>query len=465
MKRLAILITILVLCLVSQGKTHNDTSLVVKINLKEEVGPTMFLKLQQAFDKAQTDSADLIILHINTYGGTVVDADSIRTRILNSKIPVYAFIDNNAASAGALIAIACDKIYMRRGASIGAATAVNQSGEALPDKYQSYIRSIIRSTAEAHGRDTIINGTDTTYKWHRNPQIAEAMVDQDIQIDGIIDAGKTLTFTSYEAQKHGFCDGLAESIDAIIDQSEYAPAEIREYKPSNILGIHGWLLNPAVQSLLIMAIIGGLYFEMQSPGIGFPSIISVMGAILYFAPLYLEGLASHWEIVLFVIGIALLVTEIFAFPGFGFFGITGIIVAVTGLTFAMVENYNIDDIGIFINGDDILKAFLLVIISISGSIILCIWITSKFYNGSIFGNKLSLSTTQQTKEGFVSVDIENKQYIGKTGIAETVLRPSGRISIDGELFDAKAEDGYIDKGCQVTITRFETGQLYVKKTN
>eukprot|EP00825_Cyclidium_porcatum_P010680 TRINITY_DN15471_c0_g1_i2.p1 TRINITY_DN15471_c0_g1~~TRINITY_DN15471_c0_g1_i2.p1 ORF type:complete len:264 (+),score=12.76 TRINITY_DN15471_c0_g1_i2:137-928(+) len=149
----------------SSGFAQSDKSkaekLVYKFNIKENIAPAIWRQTKQAFAEADTLKADLFLIHMNTYGGTVVDADSIRTRILHSKIPTVVFVDNNAASAGALISIACGRIYMRSGASLGAATVVNQTGEKMPDKYQSYMRATMRATAEAHGKDTIINGQDT----------------------------------------------------------------------------------------------------------------------------------------------------------------------------------------------------------------------------------------------------------------------------------------------------------------
>lgn len=462
MKRILSAILILVSISISaQTKIDSTTTArVLQIKLNEEVSPAMWLKVQRGFEKAQQDSFNLILLHINTYGGTVLDADSIRTCILNCKIPVFAFIDNNAASAGALIAIACDSIYMRRGANIGAATVVNQSGAAMPDKYQSYMRAIMRSTAEAHGYDTIINGNDTLYKWHRNPQIAEAMVDEKISITNISDSGKVLTFTSLEAVKYGFCEGIAENIDELLAQTEFKQAKVTEYQPTKIENLLGWLMNPALQSLLIMAIIGGIYFEMQSPGIGFPSIIAITAAVLYFAPLYLEGLAAHWEIAIFVIGLILIIIEIFAIPGFGVCGISGIILAVSGLALAMLGNFNSNTPNI--QADDVVKSFLLVMISSGVSIAGCIWITSKFYGASLFGNRLALTATQQTDDGFIGVKQNLEKYIGQKGVTTTVLRPSGKITIDGHEFDAKSNLGFIDKNKVVKIVGCSTGQLYVE---
>lgn len=228
---------------------------------------------------------------MNTYGGMVVYADSLRSMILNSRKPVWVFIDNNAASAGALISIACDRIYMREGANIGAATVVNQTGEAMPDKYQSYMRSMIRSTAEAQGRDTLVQGRDTVYRWKRNPHIAEAMVDQSIYIQGITDSGRVVTFTAREAMKYGFCDGMAESVDEVLKKEQVENYTIRSYHPTVTDRIIGFLINPVIQGLLIMVIVGGIYFELQTPGIGFPLAAALTACLLYFAPLYLEGFA------------------------------------------------------------------------------------------------------------------------------------------------------------------------------
>ena len=153
----------------------NAQTTIYQIDIEKEIGSTTWRYLRTGLHKAQKQQAEAVLLRLNTYGGTVVHADSMRTAILNAPIPVYAFIDNNAASAGALIAIACDSIYMRSSASMGAATVVNETGAAMPDKYQSYMRATMRATAEAHGKDS-------TGNWRRNPLIAEAMVGQNARV-------------------------------------------------------------------------------------------------------------------------------------------------------------------------------------------------------------------------------------------------------------------------------------------
>ena len=246
MKRILFITGILLVVIINHSfsfpadslKQDNETKLVYKFNIKENIAPGVWRQTKQAFEEADSLEADLMLIHMNTYGGTVLDADSIRTKIINSEIPVYVFIDNNAASAGALISVACDSIFMRKGASIGAATVVNQTGEKMPDKYQSYMRSIMRATAESHGGDTIYSQNDTIYKWFRDPKIAEAMVDESVYIEGIIDTGKVLTFTPSEAVKYGFCEGIAENVPEVLEQVGVEDYELVEYKPTALEKIY-----------------------------------------------------------------------------------------------------------------------------------------------------------------------------------------------------------------------------------
>lgn len=200
------------------------------------------------------------------------------------------------------------------------------------------MRSTMRATAEAQGRDTLVTGADTLINWRRDPRIAEAMVDPAVAIPGIIDTGKVLTFTPEEAMKHGYCEGVAENVEEVLRKTGFENARIEEYKPSFIERIIGFLVHPVVSGLLIMAIVGGIYFEMQSPGIGFPLGVAILGAILYFAPLYLEGLAENWEILLFIAGLILLAVEIFVLPGFGVAGILGISLVFLGLVLSLLHN-------------------------------------------------------------------------------------------------------------------------------
>jgi membrane-bound serine protease (ClpP class) len=353
---------------------------------------------------------------------------------------------------------------MRTGANIGAATVVNQTGQAMPDKYQSYMRSTMRATAEAHGKDTIIHKGDTIYRWKRDPLIAEAMVDPRTYIENIIDTGKVLTFTPDEAIKNGYCEGIANNVDEVLKKAGIKEYTLQTYKPSGIEKVVDFMINPVLQGILIMIIIGGIYFELQTPGIGFPILASAIAAILYFSPLYLEGMAENWEIILFGVGVILLAVEIFVIPGFGVAGISGIIFIITGLTLSLVDNVAFEFEPHHIKA--IIASLLLVIFSMLISIVGSIYLSKKLFSSGSFLGHLALSAVENAEDGYVGVDMSAKKMIGKTGIAMSVLRPSGKVIIDNLILDAKSEDGFIDKNTEVEVIRFETGQVYViKKEN
>ena len=432
--------------------------LVYKIDIKKEIDKTSQIYLHKGLAEARSLGADAVLLHLNTYGGLLESADSMRTAILYSPIPVYVFIDNNAASAGALISIAGKKIYMRKGAGIGAATVVNQTGEGMPDKYQSYMRAMMRATAEAHGKDTVISGRDTTFKWIRDPKIAEAMVDDRVSIPNLIDSGKTLTLTSEEALKWGFCDGIAESVNEVITKyMQYEEYELKSFAPSWLDNLRGFLMNPIFQSLLIMIIIGGIYFELQTPGIGFPSIAAITAAVLYFAPLYIEGLAANWEILVFFIGLILIAFEIFVIPGFGITGITGSLLIITGLTLALLNNinFNFEDV----NGFEIGRSIIVVLVGVTVGFGMMLWLSSRIgAKGPLRKIALDTDLEKATSSPVLSA------LIGKEGKAATVLRPSGKVVIDSNYYDGVSESGFIEEGTNVIVVRFENAQVYVEKT-
>ena len=474
------MITGIFCCLPAQDSTIRDTvpadeiipsrpsdsakKIIYTFDIKETIAAPVWRTTRKAFEEADSLGASLVIIHMNTYGGEVSAADSIRTKILNARIPVSVFIDDNAASAGALIAIACDSIYMKPGGKIGAATVVDMTGEQVPDKHQSYMRATMRATAEAQGKDTLIRNGDTLLVWKRNPLIAEAMVDPRLFVEGISDTGQVLTFTASEAMEHGFCEGTVNTIREIIARHGIRHYEIKEYKPSGMDKVIGLLINPFVSGILIMIIIGGIYFELQSPGVGFPLAAAFIAALLYFAPLYIEGLAQYWELLIFVAGVILLLVEVFAIPGFGIAGIAGIIAIVTGLTLALVDNVVLEREFTGAGLSALMKALSLVLVSLFLGLILSLWAARKLLTTTGFLH-LALDSEQVTEKGFIGVETKQKELVGMTGIAHTVLRPSGKVMIDDTIYDAKSEYGLIQKGEPVKVIRYETGQLYVVKTS
>lgn len=439
------LITLIVVALFPLLGVAQEKTLVYKFDIKQEIGPPAWRNTQKAVEEAEAMGADYILIHMNTYGGLVDMADSIRTKLLNAKPIVLVFIDNNAASAGALISIACDSIYMRKSASIGAATVVNQTGEVVPDKYQSYMRSTMRATAESTGRD---------------PKIAEAMVDPSVYIPGVIDSGKVLTFTSSEAMKNGYCNGEAENIEEVLALAGIEAYTLVEQKLSSTDRAINWLINPAISGVLILIIIGGIYFELQSPGIGFPLAASILAAILYFAPLYLEGLAANWEILLFLVGLILLAVEIFVIPGFGVAGIAGISLLLFSLVSAMLQNDGFDFEVTNPASTSVVEALAVVLIPFATVITLSLLFGEKIMQQGPL-RKLILTTTQSTREGYVIAE-KQPQLVGTLAVTLTPLRPIGKIEIKGMHYEAKATFGWIDQGQKVEVIGQERFMLIVE---
>ena len=412
--------------------------------IKTNIDPRTNRYTKLLLDEGEKDDYDIIIIEMDTYGGAVNDADDIRTRILDYKKPIYVWINKDAASAGALISIACDSIYMSSGASIGAATVVTGDGEQAPDKYQSYMRSIMRSTAEAKGRD---------------PKIAEGMVDEDLQVDSVSQEGKVITFSTSEAIKYGFCDAELNSVEEILKRQNINEYEISNFQLSSSENIISLFLNPFVSGILLLLIFGGLYFELQTPGVGFPIIASITALLLYLIPYYLNGVAENWEIVLLFLGIILIAVEVFVIPGFGVFGILGLFTSIGSLILIMLNN-DLFDFTFVVSGD-IVSASLAVLSSIFLLGILILFGGIKLTDTDAF-KKIALEETQDSKLGYVSNKYSD-EYIGKKGKAFTVLRPSGKVIIDEKLCDATSYDGFIEKNSKIKVVGNEGSALKVSK--
>ncbi len=439
------LVSIIMLGALSNLKAQ-DKPIVLLMKIDMEIDPRMNRYTELALDKAEEIEADYVVIEMDTYGGALNDADDIRTRLLNWEKPVYVWINKDAASAGALISIACDSIYMAKGASIGAATVVTADGAAAPDKYQSYMRSIMRSTAEAQGRD---------------PQIAEAMVDENIEVDSISNSGQVITFSTNEAIQNGFCEAQVDNIDEVMARSGVEDYELFEFTLDSTEKIISFFLNPVISGILILIIIGGIYFELQTPGVGFPILASFVAAVLYFTPYYLNGLAENWEIIMFFLGVALLAAEIFVIPGFGIAGILGLIFSIGSLILVMLNNDTLDFS--FVNSADLFLAVSTTLAGLLGAIIVMFLGGVRLTNTQFF-NRIALQDVQDRSEGYVS-NFKSESFIGKTGVTYTILRPSGKVMIEDNIYDAFTRGNYIEKGRAIEVIGEEGNSVKVKEVD
>ena len=424
---------------------ENEEKKILLGKIDDNIDPRTNRYTKLLLEEASKSEYDIVVIEMDTYGGAVNDADDIRTRILDFNKPIYVWINKDAASAGALISIACDSIYMSSGASIGAATVVTGDGAQAPDKYQSYMRSIMRSTAEAKGRD---------------PKIAEAMVDEDISVDSVSMEGKVITFSTKEAIKYGFCDAELNSVDEILVRQGIENYNITEFELGSAEGIISFFLNPIVSSILILLILGGLYFELQTPGIGFPIMASVTALILYLVPYYLNGVAENWEIVLFFVGIILIAIEVFIIPGFGVFGVFGLFTSIGSLILIMLNNDFFDFT--FVLSKDLVSSSLSVLISVFSFLLLVLFGGVKITDTKAF-KKIALEETQESSKGFISKKYSD-ELIGVKGKSFSVLRPSGKVIINEKIYDAFTNGEFIEKNKNVEVISNEGSSLKVKKS-
>ena len=437
MKRFFTLFSSLILCI---GAFAADSLTVFyRIRLDQNIDPAARRLVTLGLEKAAEADADYILLDLNTYGGAVDAADSIRNAILRCDRPVISFVNMQAASAGALISIACDSIYMKTGSSIGAATVVDQAGNVMPDKYQSFMRGMMRSTAQATGRD---------------PKIAESMVD----------TANVLSLTPSEAIEVGFCEGVCEDEFEVARKVAGSDAFIIRNMEDDISWLDRliqFLLNPLLQSIFMMMIIGGIFVEIRTPGIGLPLVTAIVGALLYFAPAYLGDLVSYWEILLFVVGLVLIGVEIFVLPGFGVCGILGIIAVVLSLAFAMVDNAELFHWDGSLNLQPILRPIGIVIISASAAIFGSVLLVRKLFATRSFDH-IALRQELKADEGFTGVASGLESLVGEKVTVFTDLRPSGKVkAADGRIFEATLRfGGFAEKGTSLTVISAEQGRLY-----
>jgi membrane-bound serine protease (ClpP class) len=416
------------------------------VPIEETIDAALARYVERATNEAHEAGAAVIVYHIDTFGGLVDAADAIRKTILETEIPTVAFIDKNAASAGALISYAADRIVMAPGSSIGAATVVEGgTGEKAPEKYQSYMRGLMRATAEANGRD---------------PRIAEAMVDDSLEVPGVSKAGELLTLSSNEALRLGVADAVLADLDAVLGALSIEASRVYNHHATRTERLLRFLGSPVLQSVLMLMMMGGLYFELQTPGVGFPGLMALIGAGLFFAPHYMMGLVESWEIVLFGIGVILLLAEIFVIPGFGIAGIGGLLLVVTSLLAALIGNvgFSFPDATSITSAIGTMAATLVLFVVLMFSVGRLLPHSSRF-------NRLVLAPELSSAEGFTSADT-HEEWLGATGRAVTPLRPSGLVELsvgDSVLrVDVVTAGEYLPAGSAIRVVHVRGSRVEVR---
>lgn len=411
--------------------------LVAKIDEEIDLGLAPFVKRVVA--TASKENYKAIIFEINTFGGRVDAATQIKDAILESKVETIAFINKRAISAGALIAISCKNIAMAEGASIGASTVVDQTGAKVSEKYQSYMRSEMRATAEKNGR---------------RKDIAEGMVDERIVIDGLVDSTQLITLTSIEARRYDITDTVVTNLTEVakafgIDNPEFT------YLTGNWAEKFVRFLNhPIISSLLIMVGLIGLYTEIKTPGWGLAGSAGLIALALFFGTSIILELASMWEILIFLIGVILILAEVFFIPGFGVPGVLGITMILGSIFFSLFDSDFVFD---FSGLQMVIIQFAFTLL---GVLILVALIIKYLPKSKPFSNFILKDETSAT-EGFLS----NPDYhflVNKNGKTITQLRPAGMVDIENTRYDVVTEGEFVELNQQVKVIKVEGVKIVVK---
>jgi membrane-bound serine protease (ClpP class) len=403
--------------------------------------------VRRVIEEADAAGASAVLLDIDTFGGRVDAAVQIRDALIESPVYTIAFVHPRAISAGALISLACESIVMAPGGSIGAATPVTGGGtgemEAADEKVVSYFRTEMRATAERRGR---------------RGDVAEAMVDPDVEIEGVIEEGKLLTLTTEEALELGIADYGVSELRAVLDVLGLGEAELLERRVNWAERVARVISHPVLSSFLLSIGFLGILIELYQPGWGIPGTLGIACLLVFFLGHYIVNLAGMEEFVLFVIGLVLLGVEFFVIPGFGIAGVAGAIAILISILLALIGlDWRVSwELGL------VHEAMMVVASSILG-LLLGAFIFFRLVPRSRMARPFVLEKGLDTEDGFTSHAAEVAEQFppGSTGVALSDLRPAGKIRVDGQRLDAVSEGGYLDRNARVIILGWRGGAAVV----
>ena len=409
--------------------------------------------VKRVIKEAEASNIDAIVFEINTFGGRVDAATQIKDAILSSEVQTIAFINRRAISAGALISLSCEKVFMTGGGLIGAATAVDMSGKKGSEKVISFMREEMASTAEQRGR---------------NKKIARGMVDEELSFTHLVlnqdsilvediegrKEGKLISLTTDQALKYEIADGTAENINSVLDSLDYKNFQIVEKGENWSEDVVRFLTNPVVASLLTTFGFLGILFELQSPGWGIPGFVGLTCLILSLSASYIAQLATMSDLLFVFAGLGTILLEILVIPGFGIIGIFGFGLLMYGLYLLLLPDI---PVGEEIVGQAMDGFFIGLVGSVIGLVLLVrLMIKTKFWK------QLTSPDVQDKADGF-SNSFGWELYKGKEGIADTDLHPSGWIRIADKRVFAVSEGEFIEKGSEIIVLSVDGNRIVVRE--
>ena len=430
---------------------YSDTVYRIPIEGTIDLGLPPFIN--RMLQEAKSMDAEVVVFDINTFGGRVDAATQIKDAILGVDIKTVAFVNRRAISAGALITLSCEQVYMAGGGLIGAATAVDMSGKKGSEKVISFMREEMASTAEKRGR---------------SKDIARGMVDEELAFTHLVingdsvlvddiegqKEGKLISLTTDQAIKYGIADGSAETIDALLDSLGYSKAELIETSENWSEKIVRFLTDPVVASLLTTFGFLGILFELQSPGWGIPGFVGLACLILSLSVSYIAELATMSDMLFVFAGLGLILLEMLVIPGFGIVGLGGIGFMLYGLYLLLLPDVPV--------GEEIMEqamdGFIIGLIGAAIGLVLLIRLMMK----TKFWDQLTSPDIQKKEDGYSNTQ-GWETLDGLTGVADTDLHPSGWVKIGEQRVFVVSEGGFIDQGKEITVLSVDGNRVLVRE--
>ena len=412
------------------GTVQNEST-VYRVPVTGEIELGLAPYIQRAVKEAAEVGAAALILDIDTPGGRVDAAEIISDALTDSEVPVYSLVNRRAYSAGALIALSTSRIYMRPASVIGAATPVDGTGTKAPEKIVSAMRSQMRTLAESNGLE---------------PEVAAAMVDEDIEIDGVVESGKLLTLTTEEAVEIGYAEAI-EDLDALLVELGHEGATVVTLELNWAERLVRFFSSSLVSPFLLSLGFLGLLIEIRTPTFGLAGTMGLISLGLFFGSNMIVGLAGLEDVLIVGAGLVLLGIEAFIVPGFGIFGVAGIVAILTGLYMSLPGN--IPTTPDFTRAGWVLTSSILLLIASAWALIRTLPSSSRLAESGIF-----LPAKTASAIGYESAEVRS-DLVGKHGTAITDLRPAGTALIGDERIDVVSESEWISAGTPVKVLSAE----------
>ena len=434
------------------GFLHSDEQKVYRVPIQGVIDLGLPTFIERVIEEAEKDQVEVIIFDIDTFGGRVDAATQIKDAILDSDVPTVAFINRRAISAGALISLSCETIYMTGGGTIGAATAVDMSGNKASEKVISYMREEMASTAESRDRNTII---------------AKSMVDEELSFTHVIidddsvevtdlegrKEGKLITLTTEQALRYKMADGTAENMDELLVSLELSDATLKSFSENWSENLVRFLTNPVVASLLTTFGFLGILFELQSPGWGIPGTFGAVCLALSLGASAIVRLATMSDLLIVLVGLVLLLVEAFLIPGFGVAGVAGIGVILWGLYMLLLPDVPVSE-------EVYYSALTGLTIGLIGGFIALI-LLFKMVTKTKFWTKLTSPGVESQDEGY-STSIGLEDMVGKIGVATSDLRPSGWALLGDRKIFVVTEGEFVDKDQSIKVLSVDGNRVVVR---